>query len=295
MLRGRLVPIIAATLLLSACRTVQEVVKPREIPLRSAEKVVERVLDGIVEDIHYYKAKADVELSGPDGDKSFNAQIRSVLDSAAWISITPALGIEVARAVLTPDSMKLLDKLNDTYWLGDTASAQKKFGLQPSLALLQDALLGLPIGLDPGEKYKIDREEGYYVLTSKEKRRFRRAAEDLAPEDTLVRDRDIRERRMERIQRRAVIKDAVVVRYWIEPDSFRVARVLITDLAHDQQADVRYLQRIDVDGHMLPSHITLSLSDVTHSASGDLELDKIELEGPLQLPFKVPEKFTLMP
>lgn len=292
---GRVAITIAVAVAFAGCRTVQEVVRPRDIPLRSAEKVVDLVLARDTATVRYYKAKADVELVTPDGDRSFNAQIRSVLDSAAWVSVTPALGIEVARAVITSDSLKLLDKLNDRYWIGDTASAQARFGLQPSLALLQDALLGRPIGLDAEEKYKIDREEGLYVLTSKEKRRFRRAAEDLAPDDTLANDRDMKERRLERTLRRAVIKDAVVFRFWVEPDSFTVTRILITDLAHDQQADVRYIERTVVNGRLLPSHVSLSLSDPARHATGTLRLDRIELDGPLNLPFRVPEKFEPMP
>jgi hypothetical protein len=280
---------------ITGCRSAKEVVTPKEIPLRSSDKVVDLVLARDTVTARYYKAKAAVELNTPDGDRDFAAHIRSVLDSAAWLSVTPALGIEVARAMITPDSLKLMDKVNDRYWIGDTAAAEKRFGLQPSLALLQDALLGRPIGLDPEEKYKIDREEGQYVLTSKEKRKFRRAAEDLAPEDTLPQDRDMKDRRMERTLRRAVIKDAVIFRFWVEPDSFQVTRILITDLAHDQQADVRYMARTDVNGRLLPSHVSLSLSDASRHASGSLQLERIELEGPLQLPFRIPEKFEPMP
>ncbi len=36
-------------------------------------------------------------------------------DSAVWVSVIPALGIEMARALLTPDSLKLMDKLHDQY------------------------------------------------------------------------------------------------------------------------------------------------------------------------------------
>ena len=115
------------------------------------------------------------------------------------------------------------------------------------------ALLAMPIGLDPEDKYKSDREDGQYTLTSKEKRRFRRAAEDMAIDDTLARDHDMNERRLERTLRKAEKKDAVVFKYWLEPDSFRVTRVLISDLAHDQQADVRYSSRTTVNGHSLPS------------------------------------------
>ncbi|MBK6894893.1 MAG: DUF4292 domain-containing protein [Flavobacteriales bacterium] len=56
-------------------------------------------------------------------------------DSAVWVSITPALGIEVARALLTTDSLFLIDKIHDTYWLGDTTQAQTKFGVKPAAAL----------------------------------------------------------------------------------------------------------------------------------------------------------------
>jgi hypothetical protein len=288
--------LLALLVLVLACKPRQEVASTeRELQPRSPEKLLERLAAQREEGVRYYSAKAEVDINGPDGHKGFKAAIRSVRDSAAWVSITPALGIEVARVVITPDSLKLLDKINDHFWVGDTAMVRAKFGLQPSLDLLQQALFGLPIGLDLEEKYKADREEGQYTLTSKERRRFRRAAEDLAPEDTLPDDRDMREQRMERTLRRAEKREAVVYRYWIEPDSFRVTRVLITDLARDQQADVRYLHRTDVNGHALPDHISLSLSDSTKQVTGTLLLDRIGIDGPLQLNFRIPEKFTPMP
>jgi len=292
---GRGVILVLAVLIV-ACRPRQEAVRPaRDLPPRSAEKLLERLHAQRVEGIRYYSAKAEVDITGPDGHKGFKATIRSVLDSATWISITPALGIEVARVLITADSLKMVDKINDHFWVGDTGAARLRFGLQPSLDLFQKALFGLPIGLDPDEKYKADRDDGHYTLTSKEKKRFRRAAEDLAPEDTMPDDRDMKEQRLERTLRKAGKKDAVVYRYWIEPDSFLVTRVLITDLARDQQADVRYLHRTDVNGHALPDHISLSLSDSTKQVTGTLQLDRIGIDGPLQLNFRIPEKFTPMP
>jgi hypothetical protein len=288
--------LIMLVILIGACRSRQAVVTTTaEVPVRSAEKVLERLVQQQTTAVRYYSAKADVDINGPDGHQGFKATLRSVLDSAVWVSISPALGIEVARVMLTPDSLKLLDKIHDQYWLGDTTAARTRFGLQPDLDLFQKALFGLPMGLDPQEKYKIDRENGMYVLTSKEKKRFRRAAEDLAPEDTLASDRDMRENRMERTLRRAERKDAVIHRYWLEPDSFLVTRVLISDLGRDQQADVRYLHRTDVNGHALPDHITLSLSDSIKQVSASFQLDRIGIDGPLQLNFRIPEKFTPMP
>lgn len=276
-----------------ACKPIREVMPFRgEIPARGPEKLMEQLLANRITDVRYYSAKASVELKDSTGSRSFKAHVRCVTDSAAWISVVPALGIEVARALLTPDSLKVMDKLGDQYWVGDTAAAKRKFGLAPELSLFQQALLGMPIGLDPDEKYKSDREDGQYTLTSKERRRFRRAAEDLAVDDTLADDRDMNERRLERTLRRAEKKDAIVFKYWMEPDSFRVTRVLISDLAHDQQADVRYSLRTTVNGRSLPTHLSLSLSDPARHAEAVFELDRINLDGPLQLNFRIPEKFT---
>ncbi|MBL7939713.1 MAG: DUF4292 domain-containing protein [Flavobacteriales bacterium] len=288
--------LLLALLSTAACKPRRTTVNPnRELPVRSAEKLLERLLANDTATIRYYSAKANVDLELPEGGKSFKAQVRSVQDSAAWVSIVPALGIEVARVLLTPDSLKLMDKVNDQYFAGDTAAARAKFGLQPSLALLQQALLGRPIGLVPTEKYRSDRELGMYVLTSKEKRRFVRAAEDISPGDTLARDRDMKEKRLERTLRKAEEKEAVVLRYWIEPDSFRVARVQISDLVHDRSADVRYEMRGGPEEHHLPTRISITLTEPGKQATGSLELSRIEVEGPLQLNFRIPEKFTPMP
>lgn len=288
--------LITLVLLFVACKSGRPItLSNREVPARSAEKIIERLLARDTLQARYYTAKAGVEIEVADEHKSFKAQVKSVRDSAAWISVVPALGIEVARVLLTADSLKMLDKLHDQYFVGDTAAAKKRFGMQPSLSLFQQALLGKAIGLDPLEKYRIDREDGQYVLTSKEKRRFVRAAEDMSPSDTLARDRDMGERRLERTLRKAEERDAIVYRYWVEPDSFRVSRVQIVDLVRDQTADVRYEERGGAEQGFLPTKIRITLSEPTRMASGTLEISRIDLEGPLQLNFKIPEKYEPMP
>ena len=287
---------IAAVMLLAACRSSQPVADAGHRPLqpRSSEELLELLVPKGADTVRYYSAKTDVDLLMGEERKSFKAHVRVVRDSAAWVSITPALGIEVARLLVTRDSLKFIDKLHDVYWVGDTAQAKARFGIQPGLAFLQDALLGLPFGLDREEKYRSDRDGAQYVLTSKERRKFVRAAEDISPGDTLPDDKDMRERRLERTLRKAERKDAVVFRYWISGDSLALDRVQVADLAHDQQADVRYFQRIKVENTPVPVRIVLSLSAPGKSASATLDLDRIQLHGPLNLPFHIPEKFLPM-
>ena len=293
---GRCASLVLVLLAATACKPGRAVVNPnRDLPVRSADKILERLLPNEADTLRYYSAKASVDVHLPGDHKSFKAQLRSVRDSAAWVSVVPALGIEVARVLLTRDSLKLMDKVNDQYFVGDTTAAKARFGLQPSLALLQQALLGKAIGLDPLEKYRSDREDGQYVLTSKEKRKFVRAAEDVSPGDTLAKDRDMREKRLERTLRKAEEKEAIVFRYWVEPDSFRVSRIQIADLVRNQTADVRYEQRGGAEEHFLPTRISITMSEVGRQVTGSFELSRIELGGPLQMNFRIPEKFTPMP
>ncbi len=287
---------VAIIVLLSACHSRLPIVGAThsDLPPKSADKLLEGLMAHAIPATPYYSAKVEVDLKTNTGNKNFKAHVRSVQDSAVWLSITPALGIEVARALLTADSLKVMDKIHDTYWIGDTAKASTKFGVQLRLDLFQDALLGLPVAIDLDEKYRSDREDGQYTLTIKEKRKFIRAAEDLSPGDTMPNDRDMGDRRMERTLRQAGRKDAMVYKYWIDPDSMRVDRVSIIDLAHDQQADVRYMARTSVDGRSLPTLVVLSLSAPGQQVTGTLKLDRIELNGPFQLPFRIPEKFLPM-
>lgn len=281
----------------SACKSGKLLpLSGRDIPARSPEKLIERiVINSERMNVPYYSAKATIDLRLPTGNRSFKAQIRSATDSAAWISVIPALGIEAARLMITKDSVKLLNRIDDQYFVGGTSSAMEKFKVQPDLELLQDALLGLPIGFEPNEKYRSDRENGEYVLTSKEKRRFVRAAEDISPSDTLESDRDMGDRRLERTLRRAEEQDAVVFRYWLEPDSMLVTRVQIADLVRDQVAEINYLERGGSDQLHMPNKVSITLTEPGRHATAVLELSRIILEGPLQMNFSIPEKFLPMP
>jgi hypothetical protein len=103
------------------------------------------------------------------------------------------------------------------------------------------------------------------------------------------------ERRLERTLRRAEEREAIVLRYWIDPTDYRVTRVQIADLARDQTADVRYAQRGTAEENHLPAVIHLTLSEPDRQASATLELSKLDLTGPVNMNFRVPEKFTPMP
>lgn len=59
------------------------------------------------------RAKSSIRFNQDSHDVTMNLRIKR--DEAIWISVTAVLGIEVARVLITPDSIKLINRLQSTY------------------------------------------------------------------------------------------------------------------------------------------------------------------------------------
>lgn len=98
--------------------------------------------------IHFesFSAKVKVDMEDKDGKKSdFNAFLRLQRDSALWVSINVALGIEAFRVLITPDSVKLLNKLDKLVQVRSVESLQEITRLPFSFTELQNVIIGNPV------------------------------------------------------------------------------------------------------------------------------------------------------
>jgi hypothetical protein len=59
------------------------------------------------------KARTSLDISGNKNDVTMNIRIAN--NKKIWVSITALLGIEVARAVITPDSVMIINRLQGLY------------------------------------------------------------------------------------------------------------------------------------------------------------------------------------
>ncbi len=85
--------------------------------------------------------KFNAEAQSGDENNSFSGNIYIVKDSLIWISVQK-LSIEVARLLITTDSVKMLDRLNKIYYYGDFKILQDIIKLQGSFIMLQAFFTG---------------------------------------------------------------------------------------------------------------------------------------------------------
>jgi hypothetical protein len=156
--------ITAAALLFTSCRstrkiqtaiakkdttgTTVDIMKSHEDSVAIIKQHYNKLLAQKIE-FNTFSAKIDVDYVGGDGKKeNFNATLRMKKDSAIWILITGPFGIEGMRAYITPDSIKLINKLQKIYTGRSVAYVQEVTGLPLDLTSLQDLLIGNPVFLD---------------------------------------------------------------------------------------------------------------------------------------------------
>ena len=99
---------------------------------------------------HSFSAKTDVDYRETAGKKySVTVHIRMVKDSVIWLLVNGPLGIEGLRALITSDSVKILDKQNKTYTARSLSYLQEVTALPLDLSSLQNLLIGNAVFLGP--------------------------------------------------------------------------------------------------------------------------------------------------
>ena len=160
----RLIIVMAIIGMLAACRStknIQTAINKKDTAAvvvagadahRDSMQYIETVVQQIQQnhiDYKTFSAKINVDYRDA-GNRNYNvnAFVRMYKDSAIWISINAILGIEAMRALITTDSVKLLDKQNKEYIARSIDYLQEVTDLPLNLSILQDLLVGNPVFLD---------------------------------------------------------------------------------------------------------------------------------------------------
>lgn len=97
----------------------------------------------------FFSARMKVEYANRNGKQpDFLAYVRLKKDSLIWLSLANDLGIEGIRMLITPDTIKVLDKLAKTIQVRPLNSLQEISQIPFSFADLQKILLGEAVMFD---------------------------------------------------------------------------------------------------------------------------------------------------
>ena len=130
-----------------ACNTnkkVTTVVEPEDISLTAEDYLKDIVQQQLQADW----LDASAKLNYDDGSMAVGAtaSIKMEKDKVIWMSVKK-FGFEIARAMITPDSLFILDRFNKEYAAEPISYIADKYNLPGDITTLQQILLGNPVFL----------------------------------------------------------------------------------------------------------------------------------------------------
>ena len=155
--------IIVLVIIISSCSTKKETSNLR---ILSANHIVKEVEDNRFE-FDNLEAKFDVKIKDSKGinPMGLKGQLRMQNDSVIWVSISLKLGVEVARVMITEDSLKFINRTNKTYFATNIEDLDSI--VENPLQFVQ----GLLVGNDSRiryDKHQVKIEDNKYKLEMKD-------------------------------------------------------------------------------------------------------------------------------
>lgn len=132
------------------------------------EETAASVLSKVNEiDFKTFSGKVDVDFDDGKGNgKSVSAKLVMKKDEAIWLS-AGILGFEGVRALVTKDSVKILNKLQKEYIATSLAYLQDKIGLPVDFTTLQNLLIGNTVFVNKDDA-SFTKEGTNYIVTSQD-------------------------------------------------------------------------------------------------------------------------------
>lgn len=114
-----------------------------------------------------FSAKIKVDYFNSKGKQpDFVANVRMKKDSLIWLSLGNELGIEGFRVLITPDSIKVLDKLANTYQVRPLSHIQELSQIPFAFSDLQNLLVGNPVFFNRDSITSYTRNDRGFTLLS---------------------------------------------------------------------------------------------------------------------------------
>lgn len=197
------------------------------------------------------KARTKLNINGDANDVTLNIRIQR--DKKIWISVTAIAGLEAARAVITPDSVMLINRLQDLYVKQPFSYINKIAGSKVNYKMLESIFIGnaIPETLD--------------------------ASGDI---QTIAGNTSV-----------AGNLSGMVYNLVFGPDN-RVNQINLSNPAEAQTLVVNNSAFVQVGARVMPAQIDIYSAVKSKKIQVNLRFIKEDFDVPVEMPFSIPSRYT---
>lgn len=216
----------------------------------------------------WFSAKFSAEYTNKGKETSFNGQIRIRKDSLLWISLTPMLGIEAVRLMISQDSVKMINRLNNTFFIGDYEYVNHFLNTNIDFDLLQAFLLGNDLQFYENGKFRATIDRGEYKLSTGERLKLKK----------FVRNNQ------ENLK-------IFIQNLWLDPVNFKITHTDVKEIRRDNiKLESAYTDFEPLGNQLFPRKMSYIIW-ADNTIKVNVDFSKMTLDIPMQFPFKIPSSY----
>lgn len=268
--------VIIIVLFQFSCKSIYEFGTEKAKPI-SDNKLYSGLIDSSLNYKSLYVKRFTASFSVDGISKSFKGSIKIEKDSVIWIDITATVGIPVARLLITPDSVKMIDRFKKTYLIEDFKFLSEKLNMDLDFYSFQSIITNSVFKIDNEEKEKafirtfngkiIDDK---YVFISEKARKI---------------DRKLKKDKLNKLDR------FNYQRIDIEPSLMRITDILVKEFDAARDISIKYRDFTVFENRKFPQRLSFEVKDPKHVLSCNIKFNKLTFAEDLRFSFTVPEKY----
>lgn len=256
---SRISYILIIVLLASACKTKKKInipvgEQPKELSAAQASTIKSFELSNL--DFHSFsgKAKTRIELGETGQDVTLN--LRMQRDKAIWVSVTATLGVEVARLLITPDSIKVLNKFQGEYLAKPFNYIHRYTNKGVDFTMLQDLLMAnvSPTLLRTDQVQVASAQDEFIVVG---------------------------------------IKEDLSYQYRLNKNN-RPFSLILQRIGANQNLEAYYNDFVKTTGYNFPQTMTLNMTGDYMKMKAQMSFSKVEFNEKIEMPFTVSSRYKVV-
>ncbi|MBX2844039.1 MAG: DUF4292 domain-containing protein [Flammeovirgaceae bacterium] len=115
-------------------------------------------------DYTYFTAKGKLKIEQGETKQRVIADVRMMKDSIIWVSMRSSTGIEGARLLATPDSVIMMDRLNNVFYAYTFPEISRILKFDLSLNMLQSIVVGNALVFNEGNAI-VTKDDTHKILS----------------------------------------------------------------------------------------------------------------------------------
>ncbi len=245
----------------------------------SDKHLYQSVIDSGVHYKSFYVKRFSANVTIDGEKKNFKGSLKIQKDSAIWLSIRSSIGgIEGMRILITPDSVKVIDRIKKEFLISSFSFLNRRLGTELSFESLQAIFTNSLFQAINNEKHrtfvrnfknrKINNQ--YYFASKNPKKMVRRLRRDKVT------------RRLNRFGYQ---------RFIIDPALRRIIDVIIMDFADNRNINITYSDFKMFDKQKFPERMSFKVTEKNKNFVCNIKFNKIIFNEKLRFSFKIARKY----